>query len=144
MPSYCYYSSKFSPLTTKLRTLAQKAQRNILAFKIVWDGIIAGATQPGKLLNEDFESRKKLSADHTFEAYDKARTTFAAFYDAFDAHMHNHTSGFWGDYSSKLVLDVACNISLPPIKDRDLVCPDGVLSRWPIACLAYGPALQLT
>ena len=86
---------------------------------------------------------KKLSADHTFEAYDKARTTFAAFYDAFDAHMHNHTSGFWGDYSFKLLLDVACNISLPSIRDSAPVCPDGVLSRWPIACPAYGPALKL-
>ena len=127
----------------KLRTPAQKAKRDILAFKIVWDGITAGATQPGEFLNEYFESRKKLSADHTFEAYDKARTTFAAFYDAFDAHMHSHTSGFWGDYSFKILLDVACNISLPSINDSDPVCPDGVLSRWPIACPAYGPTLKL-
>ena len=127
----------------KLRTSAQKAERDILAFKIVWDGITAGATQPGELLDEYFEARKKLSADHTFEAYAKARTTFAAFYDAFNAHMHNHTSGFWGDYSFKILLDVACNISLPSIKDSDPVCPDGVLSRWPIACPAYGPALKL-
>ena len=127
----------------KLRTSAQKAERDILAFKIVWDGITAGATQPGELLNEYFESRKKLSSAHTFEAYDKARTTFAAFYDAFDAHIQNHTSGFWGDYSFKLLLDVACNISLPSIRDSEPVCPDGVLSRWPCACPAYGPALRL-
>ena len=29
------------------------------------------------------------------------------------------------------------------INDSDPVCPDGVLSRWPIDCLAYGPALKL-
>ena len=57
--------------------------------------------------------------------------------------MHNHTSGFWGDYSFKLLLDVACNIALPSIKDSDPVCPDGILSRWPIACPAYGSALKL-
>ena len=102
-----------------MRTPAQKAERDILAFKIVWDGISAGATQPGELLNEYYESRKKLSADHTFEAYDKARTTFAAFYDAFHAHMRSHTNGFWGDYSFKILLDVACYISLPSMKDSD-------------------------
>ena len=57
--------------------------------------------------------------------------------------MHSHTSGFWSDSSFKILLDVACNISLPSIKDSDPVCPDGVLSRWPIACPAYGPALKL-
>ena len=34
----------------KETTLAQKSARDILAFKIVWDGITAGATQPGELL----------------------------------------------------------------------------------------------
>ena len=29
------------------------------------------------------------------------------------------------------------------INDSDPVCPDGVLSRWPIGCPAYGPALKL-
>ena len=42
-----------------------------------------------------------------------------------------------------LLLDVACNMSLPSIKDSDPVCPDGILSRWPIDCPAYGPALKL-
>ena len=44
----------------KLMTPAQKAARDILAFKIIWDGITAGATQPGELLNKYFESRKTL------------------------------------------------------------------------------------
>ena len=43
-----------------LRTPAQKAERDVLAFKIVWNGITAGATQPGELLNKYFESRKSL------------------------------------------------------------------------------------
>ena len=34
-------------------------------------------------------------------------------------------------------------MSLPSIGDNDPVCPDGVLSRWPIDCPAYGPALKL-
>ena len=127
----------------KLRTSSDKAARDILAFRIVWDGISVGATQPGALLSKYFESRKKLSADHSYEAYRKARATFAAFYDAFDAHLRKYTCGFWGDYSFKLLLDVACNISLPSIADNDPVCPDGVLSRWPIDCPAYGPALKL-
>ena len=49
-----------------------------------------------------------------FEQYQKARVTFASFYDALEGYMRSHTSGFWGDYSFKLVLDVACNMSLPP------------------------------
>ena len=57
--------------------------------------------------------------------------------------MHSHTHGFWGDYSFKILLGVASNISLPSINDSYPVCPDGVLSRWPIACHAYGPALKL-
>ena len=34
----------------KLRTSSDKAERDILAFRIVWDAITAGATQPGELL----------------------------------------------------------------------------------------------
>ena len=57
--------------------------------------------------------------------------------------MRQHTKGFWGDYTFKILLDVACNMSLPSIQDSDPVCPDGVLSRWPIDCPAYKPGLAL-
>ena len=40
------------------------------------------------------------------------------------------------------MLDVACYMSLPSIKDNDSVFPDAVLSRWPINCPAYQPALK--
>jgi len=136
----------------KVRTPAQKAKRDVLAFKIVWEGITAGATQPGgktagatqpgDRLTQYFKCRKALSVDHTFKACDKARTAFAAFYDAFDLHMQTHTKGWWGQYSFKIMLDVACYMSLPSIKDNDSVFPDAVLSRWPINCPAYTPALK--
>ena len=126
----------------KVRTPAQKAKRDILAFKIVWDGITAGATQPGDRLTQYFKCRKALSVDHTFKACDKTRTAFAAFYDAFDLHMHTHTKGWWGHYSFKIMLDVACCMSLPSLNDSDPVFPDAVLSRWPINCPAYRPALK--
>ena len=96
-----------------------------------------------RIAHSVFEARKKLSSDNTFEDYDKARTTWAAFYDAFDAHMREDTRGLWGDYSFKLLIDVACNMSLPSIKDSHPVCPDGVMSRWPVGCPAYRPGLRL-
>ena len=127
---------------TKVSTPAQKASRDVMAFQILWEGITAGAAQPGEALSEYFACRQKLSDDHTLEAYQQARKAFAAFFDSFHAYMHNHTRGFWGDYTFKILLDVACNISLPSIKDKCAVCPDGVLSRWPIECPAYAPAIK--
>lgn len=127
---------------SKLTSPIQKAQRDVLVFKIIWQGITAGAAQPGEALTEYFKCRKQLSTDHTFEAYQRARAAFATFYDGLDAHMHSHTKGVWGDYTSKLLLDVACNVSLTSIKDNSPVCPDGILSRWPVHCPAYGPALK--
>ena len=123
-------------------TPAKQAQRDVLAFKIIWEGITAGAAQPGESLTEYLKCRKKLSTDNSFEAYQRARAAFAAFYDGLHTHMHSHTKGVWGDYTFKILLDVACNLSLPIIKDTYPVCPDGVLSRWPWNCPAYSLALK--
>ena len=80
----------------KLTTPEQKARRDVLAFKSVWGAVAAGAARPGELLTRYFASRKTLSTDNTFQACDKARTTWAAFYDAFNAHVRQHTMGLLG------------------------------------------------
>eukprot|EP00972_Heterocapsa_arctica_P069110 10211440-Heterocapsa_arctica.AAC.1 len=80
-----------------------------------------------------------MSEDTSQVAACRAREAFAAWYDNFYQYIDDRTTGWWGHYAMKCILDVPCNSSLPVLGDTGVLFPDAVLSRWPIHCPAYAP-----
>ena len=113
-----------------------QAYRDMHVFRCAWDAITQDTT-PQRYL-------KALQRCYTTgweqDAIEAGRLAFAQWYDGFYDYMSTHTKGWFSDYAMKCILDVGCQCRISSSKGST-VFPDVLLSRWPVNCPAYRPAL---
>ena len=118
-------------------TPARQAERDMQCLRIVYDGL----TQNQNLAR--LETARRTWGRHKTSANTLAvRTAFSEWYTGFYTYVKQRTTGWWGDYPMKCLLDVPCNVKFHKMQDGATLLPDPILSVWPVRCPAYAPGIR--